>query len=183
VPVLTNRPGGYILELHLKFTTKLQIGCLGEFTFPAGAYLYFGSACGPGGLRSRLFRHLLTPESRLLHWHIDYLNAVSRLQAYCYLEYPVHSGSSLRLECLWSQAVAGISGSSIPAPGFGASDCRCGCLAHLVAIEQEDTSQASLTGDGRLRNILATTARTTLAVDDINWPQPGNDLAWVSLGR
>jgi hypothetical protein len=42
---------------------------------------------------------------------------------------------SIRLECLWSQALATQSGAFLPASGFGASDCRAGCAAHLVGFE------------------------------------------------
>jgi Uri superfamily endonuclease len=37
-----------------------------------------------------------------------------------------------RLECPWSKALAQLPGSGIPAAGFGASDCRNGCQAHLI---------------------------------------------------
>jgi len=37
-----------------------------------GLYVYVGSACGPGGLRARLARHLCGRRRRL-HWHIDKL--------------------------------------------------------------------------------------------------------------
>jgi len=36
------------------------------------------------------------------------------------------------LECHWSQALAKAPGAEIPRAGFGASDCRSGCAAHLV---------------------------------------------------
>ncbi len=39
-----------------------------------GIYVYVGSACGPGGLRARLSRHLCGRRRRL-HWHIDRLVA------------------------------------------------------------------------------------------------------------
>jgi hypothetical protein len=42
--------------------------------------------------------------------------------------------SLLPLECAWSQALARLPGTRIPAPGFGSSDCRCACPAHLVAF-------------------------------------------------
>ncbi len=195
-------PGSYILELYLKKTIPLQVGRLGLFTFPAGAYLYFGSACGPGGLRSRLSRHLNARPSRPPHWHIDYLNAVSKVQAFCYLAYPNQgsfygespfcvvtdltgfknlSGLTFnllqRLECRWSQAVAGLSGVSVPAPGFGASDCRCGCPAHLVAIQQLDESQATLLGNDRLRKVLTIAAGPAVAYAGIKWhSSPGDAL-------
>ncbi len=35
-----------------------------------GFYIYVGSACGPGGLRARISRHLCGKRKRL-HWHID----------------------------------------------------------------------------------------------------------------
>jgi Uri superfamily endonuclease len=42
-----------------------------------------------------------------------------------------------KFECRWSQALAGVKEIHIPLPGFGASDCRSGCTAHLVALPAE----------------------------------------------
>ncbi len=133
--ILSRNSAAYILELYLIRPVTLQIGRLGEFTFPAGAYLYFGSACGPGGLHARLSRHLLPARAHRVHWHIDYLRAVAEVRAAGYLVLSCQEQAGQPLECLWSQAVASLPGSRVPVPGFGASDCRSRCPAHLLMIQ------------------------------------------------
>ena len=46
--------GIYALVLHLEHREEITVGKLGTVTFPAGYYLYVGSALGPGGLEARL---------------------------------------------------------------------------------------------------------------------------------
>ena len=96
-------------------------------SLPAGDYVYVGSACGPGGLRARLGRHL--SGAGRPHWHIDALRGHARIVGAYYCV------SALRLECRWVQALLALPGVTAPAPGFGASDCRSGCLAHLVLCD------------------------------------------------
>ncbi|HZD57644.1 MAG TPA: GIY-YIG nuclease family protein [Anaerolineales bacterium] len=134
-------PGSYALFLNLPGACHFRVGRSGEFFFPSGDYVYLGSAFGPGGLGARLGRHLRgdgTPR-----WHIDYLRKIAQVCGYAYLEAnqdvddvpnrgTMHGPA--KLECRWSQALAALPGASIPAPGFGASDCEAGCPAHLVAF-------------------------------------------------
>lgn len=104
----------------------LSIGRLGEFDLPAGLFAYVGSAHGSGGLRARMMRHL--NGSARLHWHIDYLRRAAGLEAVAWqigLE---------ALECAWVQAYIKRHGAIAPVPGFGASDCRLGCPAHLLYL-------------------------------------------------
>lgn len=130
-------PGAYALHLRLARPLELAVGRLGMKSFPAGEYLYLGSACGPGGLRSRLGRHLQGEGKR--RWHIDYLRLAAEVGGCIYVEADVLTGALRPPECMWSQALAGLPEAAIPAPGFGAGDCRCGCRAHLVAFPwQED---------------------------------------------
>jgi Uri superfamily endonuclease len=131
---LPAEPGSYALELILTAAAELQIGRLGRFSFPAGAYIYLGSANGPGGLRARLGRHLLPPGARSVRWHIDALRAVAAPLALCTLIHPRSGMFARPIECQWSQLLSCLPGSLIPASGFGASDCRSGCPAHLVAF-------------------------------------------------
>ena len=49
---IPNEPGTYQLVLFLPEDITLQVGALGVFRFPAGRYVYTGSALG--GLRRRL---------------------------------------------------------------------------------------------------------------------------------
>ena len=119
--------GSYALHLNLGKTHRLQVGRLGEYRFPAGDYIYLGSALGPGGLQARLGRHL-RGDGRY-HWHIDWLRAISVVIGCYYLE------TNSRLECLWSQELINYPKAGVPVPRFGASDCRSSekpCAAHLV---------------------------------------------------
>ncbi len=118
--------GAYVLHLYVSRPRPLIIGRLGQFRLPVGHYFYMGSAHGAGGLRARVGRHLR--RSGTLHWHIDYLRAVSVVQD---VLYTVTDGA---LECKWSQALAQLPRAFIPVPHFGSSDCRLGCAAHLVAF-------------------------------------------------
>jgi Uri superfamily endonuclease len=124
---IPSAPGCYALQLHLENPQSLQVGRLGEYKFPAGDYIYLGSALGPGGLKARLGRHLRV-DGRL-HWHIDWLRTISVVSGYYFLE------SELSLECHWSQRLMTYPGVSVPAPRFGSSDCKTKekpCAAHLV---------------------------------------------------
>lgn len=122
--------GSYGVLLQLVKPQILSIGRLGEGSFPAGSYAYFGSARGPGGLRARLGRHLWNRGSS--HWHIDALSRVAEAKGYCYVVHSAELSLDIPIECFWSQAVTALSEVSIPLKGFGSSDCRSGCQAHLV---------------------------------------------------
>ncbi len=113
--------GSYLLVLTLTDDSLLTVGRLGTFEFPAGFYLYIGSALN--GLEGRIGRHLR--RDKKLHWHIDYLTAVAQV------EQVWRAGSAERLECRWATKVIE-SGAIVPAPGFGASDCR--CPTHLLRV-------------------------------------------------
>lgn len=123
---IPNLPGTYAVSFTLPAAVKVSVGRLGWFDFPAGNYIYLGSARGPGGLRARLGRHL--EGKGPAHWHIDYLRPYFEIEAVGYLL------GSHNLECAWSQTLAAASAAHLPAPGFGSSDCLQGCPAHLVAF-------------------------------------------------
>jgi len=95
---------------------RLTIGRLGTFVFPAGEYVYTGSA--RRNMAARIRRHL-SPH-KVLRWHIDYLLAApeAHIRDVRTCDVP---------ECLLNQQVKG----RTPVPGFGASDCRAGCGSHL----------------------------------------------------
>lgn len=121
--------GTYALVLCLECTEEITVGKLGTFTFPAGYYLYVGSALGPGGLEARLARH--RRRDKKLRWHIDYLLEHAQLVE-------VWSAASTdKLECLCAQAARELPGSEIPVPGFGSSDCR--CPSHLIHLARKPT--------------------------------------------
>ena len=119
--------GTYTLVLRLEDKEEITIGKLGTFTFPAGYYLYVGSALGPGGLEARLARH--RRRDKRLRWHIDYLLEHAQLVE-------VWSAASAdKLECLWAQAARQLPGGEMPAPGFGSSDCH--CPSHLIYLARK----------------------------------------------
>ena len=119
--------GCYVLALCLNAPHTLCIGRLGELDFPAGLYLYAGSARGAGGLPARLARHRRRLGwNKRLRWHVDYLReradwggAWGRV-------------TDERLECDWAAALYRLAGAQVVAPGFGSSDCH--CPAHLVQV-------------------------------------------------
>ena len=134
---LPSSPGTYALILRLDRPTVLQVGCLGEFFFTAGDFVYLGNAFGPGGLKARLGRHLRGGARS--HWHIDTLREVARVTGFCYTLGPSP------LECCWTQRLSNDPGAWFPAPGFGASDCRgrpARCPAHLLAFSRAISAQA-----------------------------------------
>ncbi len=73
----SSSPGTYVLVLAVPRTPRISVGRLGIAGFPAGTYLYIGSAWGPGGLRARIAHHF-KPAWRP-HWHIDYLRRRARV--------------------------------------------------------------------------------------------------------
>jgi Uri superfamily endonuclease len=112
--------GVYALLLALDKEATIAVGRLGTFLFPAGYYLYIGSA--RGGLSQRVRRHL--KQEKKLRWHIDYLRQWADVIEVWY------SLSEECSECSWSQAAATMPQAQIPSPGFGSSDCR--CCSHLT---------------------------------------------------
>lgn len=125
-PPFPAAPGDYVLWLALDRPFRLSIGRLGAFDFPAGRYAYVGSARGPGGLSGRL-KHHLAPVARP-HWHADYLRAAATLEDVWWL------AGDQPLEHRWAAALAELPGAEMPAPRFGASDCR--CPSHLYRFEE-----------------------------------------------
>ena len=123
--------GLYVLFLKLAAPTTLRIGALGTFTLTAGTYLYTGSA--RRGLRARVTRHL-APE-KALRWHMDYLTTAPGTSPVGAVLFPVScsggDGERTFGECELNRRAGALAGWMAPVPGFGASDCRAGCVAHL----------------------------------------------------
>jgi Uri superfamily endonuclease len=117
----------YQLLIDVPRPVRVTVGSLGTFAFPAGRYVYTGSA--KRNLEARIARHL-RPE-KALRWHIDYLLAAPGVRVVDVLR-------SRRGECALNRAVRG----HIPVAGFGASDCSAGCGAHLQYLGRGDGSQA-----------------------------------------
>jgi Uri superfamily endonuclease len=116
-----------VLAFWLGSPRRLSIGRLGEFPFPAGWYLYAGSAHGPGGLRARIRRHWRKAGHRKkLHWHVDHVREVAAW-AGAWIK-----SSDERLECDWAARLGTLDGARVVAAGLGASDCK--CVAHLLHV-------------------------------------------------
>ena len=109
----------YQLHIRVPAPLRLTIGKLGTFDLVAGDYVYTGSA--QRNFEARIARHLRA--TKALHWHIDYLLAAPGVRI-------THVIRSQQPECRLNQAAGG----SVPIPGFGASDCRNGCGAHLILL-------------------------------------------------
>lgn len=109
-------PVSYQLKITVARTIRCRIGALGTCEFPAGNYVYTGSA--RRNLEARIARHLR--RSKPLRWHVDYLLAAPGVKIVEVLRSPVE-------ECALNQAVEG----KAPVAGFGSSDCTAGCGAHL----------------------------------------------------
>jgi len=128
LPDLPAAPGAYVLLLTASAPVVLNMPRFGKLTLGAGQYAYVGSAHGSGGLRARVRRHLRAEKPK--HWHIDYLTAAVPVMHV--VTVVVTDGA--RLECTWVKRLLELNGASAPAPGFGSSDCRNGCPAHLVRL-------------------------------------------------
>ena len=112
--------GIYHLLIKLLQPQEIIIGKLGLFLFPAGYYVYTGSALN--GLEARIARH--RRKEKRLHWHIDYLLQHAKIiDVVCHI-------TKERLECEYNSQIMNMPGARIIAPRFGASDCK--CAAHLV---------------------------------------------------
>ncbi len=116
--------GTYALCVPLDAPLVICAGRLGNIFLDAGRYVYIGSAHGPGGLAARVGRHLR--REKRLHWHIDALTAAAPVVEVWWVE------TTERLECAWMRALLTLPGVSIPAGGFGSSDCA--CPAHLLGV-------------------------------------------------
>ncbi|MEI7613249.1 MAG: GIY-YIG nuclease family protein [Betaproteobacteria bacterium] len=110
----------YQLFIEVSVPVRVSVGRLGCFDFPAGEYVYTGSA--RRNFSARVNRHL-SPIKKM-HWHIDYLlttPGVNVREVLCYAE----------PECAVNQQTRG----EILVPGFGSSDCLAGCGSHLKRLE------------------------------------------------
>ncbi len=109
---LENQDGGdYFLILELPEVRTLSVGALGNVTFPAGYYVYVGSA--RKNLSKRLERH--RRKRKHMHWHIDVLRDAGSLVA----AIPVRTVDDLEHEM--AARLSRIAEWSIP--GFGCTDC------------------------------------------------------------
>ena len=115
--------GVYIAVFRLGRARRITVGRLGRFEFPAGVYLYVGSA--QRNREARLARH--ARRRKPLRWHIDYLSTKAEILGAILLP-----GRKNR-ECLVAEELARTF--ARPVARFGASDCRCpGHLFHAPRL-------------------------------------------------
>ena len=131
--------GSYCIVFFLENTTELQIGKFGSFSFSPGFYYYFGSAKGSGGLSARMMRHIVG--GKKAHWHLDYLRPDL-------IFYRAYFTNQINLECEWCQTVLHQNGFEVPIIGFGATDCKSSCSAHLLSSKElmEDANFTNILG-------------------------------------
>ena len=120
---LTPGPGAYLLSIECGAPLTLDGPKGTGVVLARGRYGYCGSAYGPGGIRARVARHRRPSKTR--RWHVDYLTALGRITAV-----RAEPGGN---ECALMDRLRAQPGVSIPAPGFGSSDCR-RCPSHLAAL-------------------------------------------------
>ncbi len=117
--------GSYCLCIRVDKGHKIRIGVLGEIDFPAGRYVYVGSALN--SLIPRLGRHLRTArgDGRVAHWHVDYLLREPGVG----IEAIYATDWAVRMECEIAERIAE-KGEAVPR--FGCSDCS--CRSHLYRV-------------------------------------------------
>jgi sugar fermentation stimulation protein A len=126
--------GVYQLWIRVRRACRIQVGRLGRLSFPTGLYVYTGRAAR--GLPARVARH--ARGARAKHWHVDYLLGTAGVS----LEKVVLVSQDPRTECMMNRAVG--AGAVSPVLGFGASDCRRKCPAHLWLISAGPRRRDSL---------------------------------------
>jgi Uri superfamily endonuclease len=119
-------PGIYLIIGRLDSAIRLTSGPFAGNEVLSGHYLYSGSARGPGGLFSRISRHLNLETKKF--WHFDHLKA-----SLCFEEI-IFSANRISEECEFIKEIQKLEGVSFPMPLFGASDCRRQCPAHLARL-------------------------------------------------
>ncbi|MCO7026140.1 GIY-YIG nuclease family protein [Tetragenococcus halophilus] len=121
-----------IKESHTLYAVKgylpkrqesIQIGKLGHFAFEKGYYVYVGSA--KRNISSRVNRHIAVEKKQ--RWHLDYLRPFLKIE-----EVQTYSGKDG--ECQLFAGLRERNNGSIPAKGFGSSDCK--CVSHLFYTEK-----------------------------------------------
>ena len=119
--------GAYCLCIKIREDITVEVGALGNITFPKGEYVYVGSALN--SLEPRIERHMLTStgDHKVTHWHIDYL--LREPSVTIHIVYVIETDE--KLECSIAEKVAE---KGQPVRGFGCSDCR--CVSHLYMVEE-----------------------------------------------
>lgn len=106
----------YQLHILVAKDVVVAVGKLGSCRFPAGEYIYTGSA--KKNIAARIARHLSPAKTK--RWHIDYLLAAPEVEI-------IGVAWSAEAECSVNRKTLG----EIIISRFGATDCRGGCGSHL----------------------------------------------------
>jgi Uri superfamily endonuclease len=122
-------PGCYSLIIDLKRKKTIRVGKLGQAVFPVGTYVYTGSAMK--GLAARLKRHCT--RKKKIHWHIDHLLTLPDSRIEKIILYPAAPGQ----ECRQNRRIAARPGATVILKNFGASDCKSGCVSHLLYFAKD----------------------------------------------
>ncbi|MGB2959273.1 MAG: GIY-YIG nuclease family protein [Bacteroidota bacterium] len=119
----------YQILFLLENETSIRIGALGRCSFPAGLYIYTGSA--RKHIEARIRRHLAP--SKCNRWHIDYLlsHPLARV---------VSTKRSSLEECVLNQRTRG----RTIVRRLGASDCTQHCESHLKFIGKNRLRSATV---------------------------------------
>jgi Uri superfamily endonuclease len=133
--------GVYVLIIQVKQPVKVQIKSLGDTEFVPGVWVYVGSAMGTGStsIKNRLRRHFR--KVKTIYWHIDYL-----LNEDIEIEKAIWAQSEQHLECELAQSLASNNEFNAGPKGFGASDCKSGCIAHIFKHQSGKAIDDVLTG-------------------------------------
>lgn len=113
----------YMIQCYLPEEKKITVGKLGTFFFPAGHYIYVGSA--KRNIQARVNRHLKIEKK--LHWHFDYFRPYVQVVK-------VETFDGEIGECTLFQKLAIERKGTLLVKGFGSSDCR--CHTHLMYIQK-----------------------------------------------
>ena len=130
--------GTYTLVFAVPEALAVEVGALGVREFPAGGYVYTGSALGSGGF-SRIDRHrrVADGDHDVRHWHVDYLGGHEGVS----LSTVERLGGGRDEECRLARTLAAAATDGDPVAGFGASDCD--CTSHLARFEGVAAAEAA----------------------------------------
>jgi Uri superfamily endonuclease len=127
--------GVYRLWIDVQRAAVVSVGRLGSFRLEPGTYVYVGSA--RRNLTARLARHRRADKT--MRWHIDYVLGLRQAAIRRVETRPWREGA----ECRWARRTLR-EGGRIVIAGFGASDCRNGCGAHLFMMDTERADQDTI---------------------------------------
>ena len=131
--------GAYTLIIHVEQPVKVEIKSLGDVRFEPGLWIYVGSAMGESStsLEHRIHRHFRIEKT--IYWHIDYL-----LDADTKLLEAIWAESMKPVECDIAQSLENHEKYSPGPRGFGSSDCRMNCVAHIFHYNGDTQIQDSI---------------------------------------